>query len=291
VPNDIVRLPDIRYGRARYQPGGVTVRNRKAIILRALVTSSVLATSAGLAMAEPVLSEQRSVSNSKFGADTQIKSLLKKLYTLLGQDQINSAESVELLMSVSDLLPNASATGQQLMREFPEQLRARAKELRDGGSLATSINYEAFAEVAALYAKSSDRPSDLATEVSATTTREPAPLPDASVTVSSFSAPPALPAAVQRTLLERGDAMLQQRDVAAARMLFTRAANAGAGVAALKLANTYDPGFIRDHNLIGIKGDPQEAEAWYRKAAALGEKEAEQRLKSLKGQRKTVATQ
>jgi len=87
------------------------VRNRKAIILRALVTSSVLATSAGLAMAEPVLSEQQSVSNSKFGADTQIKSLLKKLYTLLGQDQINSAESVELLMSVSDLLPNASATG------------------------------------------------------------------------------------------------------------------------------------------------------------------------------------
>jgi len=292
VPNDIVRLPDIRYGHARYQPGGVTVRNRKAIILHALVTSSVLATSAGLARAEPVLSEQQSVSNSKFGADTQIKSLLKKLYTLLGQDQINSAETVEVLMSVSDLLPNASATGQQLMREFPEQLRARARELRDGGSLATSINYEAFAEVAALYAKSDERPNDLATEVSAKAIREPAPLPDASVTVSSsFSTPPTLPAAVQRTLLERGDAMLQQRDVAAARMLFTRAANAGVAVAALKLANTYDPGFIRDHNLIGIKGDPQEAEAWYRKAAALGDKEAEQGLKSLKTQRKTVATQ
>jgi TPR repeat protein len=85
--------------------------------------------------------------------------------------------------------------------------------------------------------------------------------------------------------------MLQQRNVAAARMLFARAANSGVGIAALKLANTYDPGFIAERNLIGIKGDPQEAEAWYRKAAALGEKQAEQRLKSLEGQRKTVATQ
>jgi TPR repeat protein len=91
--------------------------------------------------------------------------------------------------------------------------------------------------------------------------------------------------------MERGDAMLNQRNVVAARLLFARAADAGVGIAALKLAQTYDSGFIADHNLIGIKGDQHEAEIWYRKAAALGERQAEQRLKALEERRKTLATQ
>ena len=91
--------------------------------------------------------------------------------------------------------------------------------------------------------------------------------------------------------MERGDAMLNQRNVVAARLLFARAADAGVGIAALKLAETYDSGFIADHNLIGIKSDQHEAEAWYRKAAALGERQAEQRLKTLEERRKALATQ
>ena len=91
--------------------------------------------------------------------------------------------------------------------------------------------------------------------------------------------------------MERGDAMLNQRNVVAARLLFARAADAGVGLAAIKLAETYEPQFIADHNLIGIKGNEQEAEAWYRKAAALGETQADQRLRTLEGRRKTLATQ
>jgi hypothetical protein len=102
---------------------------------------------------------------------------------------------------------------------------------------------------------------------------------------------PAVTLATQRTLMERGDAMLNQRNVVAARLLFARAADTGVGLAALKLAETYEPQFIADHNLIGIKGNEQEAEAWYRKAAALGETQAAQRLRTLEGRRKTLATQ
>lgn len=267
------------------------MRNRKAIILRALVTSSALAVGAYFTLAEPVLAQQQTVLKSRPETDLQIKSLLNKLDALLGQEQTSSAETVGILISVGDLLPFASDAGQQVVREFPQQLRARAKELRDDGRLTKSIDYEAFAEVAALYAKDQKQSSKPAIDIRANAAGVPAPVADKPAPVSSYSGPPTLPAAVQRTLLERGDAMLQQRNVAAARMLYARAANAGVGVAALKLANTYDPGFITEHNLIGIKGDMQQAETWYRKAAALGEKQAEQRLKSLEGERKTVATQ
>jgi hypothetical protein len=267
------------------------VPNRKVIILHALVISSALAASAYPSLAEPVLAEQSSAPNARLEADSQIASLLKKLDTLLGQDQTSSTETVSVLIAVGDLLPFASDTGRQLMREFPQHLRARARELRDSGMLTRSIDYEAFAEVAALYAKGQQQPSGVITDISTSAVKEPSPMTDAQAPVSSYSDPSTLPAAVQRTLLERGDLMLQQRNVAAARMLFARAANAGVGIAALKLANTYDPDFITAHKLIGIKGDPVEAETWYRKAAALGEKEAERHLKGLVGRSKRVATQ
>jgi hypothetical protein len=118
-------------------------------------------------------------------------------------------------------------------------------------------------------------------------------MPHPSPQVSDPSTPdlPTLSLTAQRLLLERGDAMLSQKNVVAARMLFARAANAGVGVAALKLAETYDSAFISLHNLIGIKADLHEAETWYRKAATLGEKEAERRLKILEERRKTLAVQ
>ena len=70
------------------------------------------------------------------------------------------------------------------------------------------------------------------------------PLPD-------LPDPPRLAPSVQHTLLNRGDAMLSLGDVSAARMLYQRAADAGVGVAALKLAETYDPAFLAAHDLRG----------------------------------------
>jgi TPR repeat protein len=83
--------------------------------------------------------------------------------------------------------------------------------------------------------------------------------------------------------------MLRLGDVSAARMLFVRAAELGIGIAALKVADTYDPAFLAEHNLRGIKADPVEAETWYRKAQAMGEPQAEEHLKSLE-RRRLLAT-
>jgi hypothetical protein len=271
--------------------GGVMMRNRKAHILHALATSSLLAAGIYLATVESVPAQQRSAQSAGLEADSQIRLLLNRLEGLLGQQQVNSAETVGALISAADLLPTASEAGQQVMREFPRHLRARAKELRNGGLLTQSIEYEAFAEVAALYTKSQERPDEPITDKKGIAAQAPNPEPIPKAQVPPHPDTTILPAAVERTLLERGEAMLQQKNVAAARMLFERAANAGVGTAALKLANTYDPSFIAEHNLIGIKGDPQKAEAWYGRASALGEKSAEGRLKSLGSGRRDLATQ
>jgi TPR repeat protein len=79
--------------------------------------------------------------------------------------------------------------------------------------------------------------------------------------------------------------MLTLGNVSAARMLYQRAADAGVGVAALKLAETYDPVFLAARELRGVKPDPVAAEAWYRRAAELGDVEATKRLGGQQGHR------
>jgi hypothetical protein len=71
--------------------------------------------------------------------------------------------------------------------------------------------------------------------------------------------------------------------------LFSRAAESGIGIAALRMADTYDPAFLAERNLRGIKADPAEAEAWCRKAQLMGELLANEYLASLE-RRKQLAT-
>ena len=82
-------------------------------------------------------------------------------------------------------------------------------------------------------------------------------------------------------LIQRGDALLALRDIAAARSCYERAAVAGSGAAALAAGRTYDPRYLRDTGALGIAPDAAKAAEWYRKALALGESKAEQRLKAL----------
>lgn len=82
-------------------------------------------------------------------------------------------------------------------------------------------------------------------------------------------------------LLQRGDALLQLGDVSAARLLYTRAAELGSGTAAMELAKTYDPTFLTNHDLRGVKPDPAEATRWYQKAADMGVTQAKERLRNM----------
>ena len=87
----------------------------------------------------------------------------------------------------------------------------------------------------------------------------------------------------QRALpfIKRGNEQLAQGNVAAARLFFQRAAEAGLAQGALALASTYDPAELERIGARFVLPDTQIARKWYERARQLGALEAEDRLKQL----------
>jgi hypothetical protein len=82
-------------------------------------------------------------------------------------------------------------------------------------------------------------------------------------------------------LLKRGKDAFSTGDLAAARLLLRRAAEAGSAEAALALGATFDPLVIRRLGAIGAAPDAAQARQWYQKAVALGSATASQPLAQL----------
>jgi Sel1 repeat len=83
------------------------------------------------------------------------------------------------------------------------------------------------------------------------------------------------------TLVNRGTDYLKTGDVASARLLLRRAAEAGSASAALTLGTTFDPLVIQQLGAFGVVPDVAQARQWYEKAAELGSEAASQRLAKL----------
>jgi hypothetical protein len=92
---------------------------------------------------------------------------------------------------------------------------------------------------------------------------------------------PRLSAAEITELLDHGDALLRTGDVASARLFYERAATAGDGRGALRLAATFDPAFLGRAGLRSVQGNPAEARSWYSRALDLGAAEAKRQLNTL----------
>lgn len=88
-------------------------------------------------------------------------------------------------------------------------------------------------------------------------------------------------AAELAAMLERAKGMVGIGDIAAARLLLERAANAGEAHAALLLAQTYDSEVLGAPNLRSVTADSNAARRWYEKAVKLGSADAKSRLSSL----------
>jgi len=82
--------------------------------------------------------------------------------------------------------------------------------------------------------------------------------------------------------LERARSLVKSNDIAAARLIFTRLANNGVAEAAFELGRTYDPDFLRTIPVAGLEPDREVAWQWYKRAAALGNADAKNRLAKLK---------
>jgi hypothetical protein len=83
-------------------------------------------------------------------------------------------------------------------------------------------------------------------------------------------------------MIKSGADLMANRDFAAARLMYQRAAEAGSAMAAFALAETYDPLMVGKLNVRGgISPDSTLAATWYEKAKALGSSEAPERLERL----------
>jgi hypothetical protein len=122
---------------------------------------------------------------------------------------------------------------------------------------------------------------------------QPSPQPRA---VQTVAVPPAIlppaeqpatprPRALDREeiaiLYRRSEELIAQGDIAAGRLLLTRAAEAGDARAALALGATYDAAVLGRLGVLGVAPDAEKARAWYAKSAEFGSREATQRLEQL----------
>jgi hypothetical protein len=125
--------------------------------------------------------------------------------------------------------------------------------------------------------------------VAAPSAAAPAPsaTPSAPSVAPSAAAQPAPPVALPArrlnpdelgALMKRANGLLAIGDIAAARLLLERAADAQEADAALLLARTYDPLVLGTKDARAIIPDPAQARIWYRRAAELGSQHAQQRL-------------
>jgi hypothetical protein len=85
-------------------------------------------------------------------------------------------------------------------------------------------------------------------------------------------------------MVKRGEDLLNTGDIASARLLLRRAAEARDARAAFALAGTYDPIVLKRLGVYGSKPDVAAARDWYEKARQYGSREAPQRLELLASQ-------
>jgi TPR repeat protein len=82
-------------------------------------------------------------------------------------------------------------------------------------------------------------------------------------------------------LVRQGERYLAQGNIAIARQYFARAADLGLAIAALKIAETYDPNELARPDVYGVKPNLAEARRWYQRAFELDVPEAQARVQRL----------
>jgi len=83
------------------------------------------------------------------------------------------------------------------------------------------------------------------------------------------------------SMLLRADDFIKSGDLSSARLLLERAAEAGDGRAALRLAGTFDPNVLKTLGFQDSAADIAMARLWYERAEKVGSAEARERLRQL----------
>ncbi|MGE0212777.1 MAG: hypothetical protein AB7S41_13865 [Parvibaculaceae bacterium] len=141
--------------------------------------------------------------------------------------------------------------------------------------------YRSLAEAASLNgnapAPDPEPADDIVTETSkALAVADPAPEPARTAKVTdrlpaAEEKAPSLPQPDPRAaaLIEDGEALVEQGEIASARRFFERAAELGEPKALVQLARTYDPVVLKELKVVGLKPEPDKAVELYERARAI----------------------
>lgn len=106
--------------------------------------------------------------------------------------------------------------------------------------------------------------------------------PKLSMPASTVAPPPTQSELAQaKRMFSRGEQVLAQGNIVIGREYLKRAAALGFALAALRLAETYDPLEFQYLKVFGLKHDRAEAKTWYERAIELGAAGAEAKLRRL----------
>jgi hypothetical protein len=105
--------------------------------------------------------------------------------------------------------------------------------------------------------------------------------PDRAPLSEAKSSTRALDASEAQRLIRRAEELLAGGDIAAARLILQRMAEANEARAALLLASTYDPLVLEKLKVYAFAADVAKARGWYEKAREMGAPEASRRLELL----------
>ena len=198
-----------------------------------------------------------------------------------------------------DLIVNAKASSTTVVpapsaaQANPAQQHARDITLKDPTRLSAPANQTAGVRTVTTVAVAAPTREEIAAAYqSALPSRAPAAAPAAVATAPIATAPvaaaPANPPPARKLdaeevamLLNRAKGLLAAGDIASARLLLERAADAQETRAMLLLAQTYDPEVLGTQDIRNIVPDPAMARVWYQKAAQLGSADAQRRLAQL----------
>ena len=195
-----------------------------------------------------------------------------------------------------DLIVNAKASSTTVVpapsaaQANPAQQHARDITLKDPTRLSAPANQTAGVRTVTTVAVAAPTREEIAAAYqSALPSRAPAaavataPIATAPVAAAPANPPPArkLDAEEVAMLLNRAKGLLAAGDIASARLLLERAADAQETRAMLLLAQTYDPEVLGTQDIRNIVPDPAMARVWYQKAAQLGSADAQRRLAQL----------
>lgn len=213
---------------------------------------------------------------------------LAALYAFFSSDASRDVV-VNAKASIVAVLPGPSAAAQP----DPTQLTPRDIELKDAARVSNPVVVTTDnAKGPAIAALNPTREAISTAYQSALQSPAPAAAAPATAPMAALPtvvAPPAVAAPPARhidsdqlaTMMQRAKSMLAVGDIASARLLLERVAEAPDANAALMLAQTYDPQVLGTSDVRNITPEPAKARAWYQKAAQLGSADAQRRLAQL----------